>query len=124
MARSLNNVQKYCTTKCESINPLADPVTESMYELFLELNKVEEVWNDSVSDSFRHEVTEHTKETSKEYVIAIIQLYERYLQILEQAKQLTNTTAGFGGWLSFLDLQVIAERGVSRLFFNRDDQRL
>jgi len=124
MARSNPNNKQTNKHKFEPINPLVDPFHDSTYYFFQELNKVREVWDDATSESFRHEVTEYSRNITKEYVLGVLDLYNKYTAILEEAEKLKSPTAGFGGWLSLLDLKVIAERGVSRLFFNRDDHRL
>ncbi len=107
----------------ESINPLIDPLILPARVFFEELDSIENVWNDKVSDSFRHEVTEYSRTITREYLEALISFYNAYEVIIEEANKLTSPTAGMGGWLSLLDISVIAERGVSRLFFNRDDHR-
>jgi len=124
MARSNTNNQQTQEHKFESINPLVDPFHDSCYYFFQELNKVSEVWDDAASESFRHEVTVHSQNITKNYVEGVLDIYEKYSVILEQAQKLTKWNAGFGGWMSFLDLSMVVERGVSRLFFNRDDHRL
>ncbi len=108
----------------ESINPLVDPFHDSTHYFFQELDNVGEVWNDAASDSFRHEVTEHSRNITKDYVMGVLEIYERYTAILEEAQKLTKWNAGLGGWMSWVDLTMVAERAVSRLFFNRDDHRL
>ena len=123
MARSSNNKQQTADRKTESINPLVDLFQDACYDYFQELDKVAEVWNDAASDSFRHEVTEHSRKVTKEYLMGVVEIYHRYTVILEEAEKLTKWNAGFGGWMSFLDLSMVAERGISRLFFNRDDHR-
>jgi hypothetical protein len=124
MARSNSNKSNTPEHKMEPINPLVDLFHDSTYYFFQELNKVGEVWNDAASDSFRHEVTEHSRKITGDYLMAVCEIYGRYSAILEEAQKLTKWNAGLGGWMSFLDLSMVAERGVSRLFFNRDDHRL
>ncbi|MBS9783538.1 MAG: hypothetical protein KGV46_03190 [Pasteurella sp.] len=106
-----------------TINPLVDPFLLPTKAFFEELKSVGDVWSDTVSDSFRYEVTEYSEEVVREYLEALISIYNAYETIVAEAENLTSPTAGMGGWLSLLDISMIAERGVSRLFFNRDDHR-
>lgn len=103
---------------------MVDLFHDSCYDYFQELKKVSDVWNDNASESFRHEVTEHSQQVTKEYLMGVIEIHDRYTAILEEAEKLKSWNAGMGGWLSFLDISMLAKRGISRLFFNRDDQRL
>jgi len=123
MANSDSNKRNNSSNKIESINPLVDPFHEPCFVFFKELDKVEDMWNDSASNSFRHEVTEYSRKTTKEYLEAVNNIFESYSAILSEAQKLKKWNAGFGQWMSFLDLSVVAERGISRLFFNRDDHR-
>jgi|GEM_PF-5733499 len=111
------------STNLENINPLVDLFQNQVYSFFKILNEVENEWYDEASESFRYEVTEHAQKMTKEYLLAVLELYERFSYLLEEANKLKNWNAGLGGGLSVFGLQMVIERGMSRLFFNRDDFR-
>lgn len=122
MARSRSRVKK--EDKDPKVNPLVDPFLDTTQQYFSDLDSVSNVWDDSVSDSFQHEITEYSRNKTKEYLESIIDIYTSYQHLLEAAENLKKWEAGFGGRLSLLDIGMLAERQMSRLFFNRDDQRL
>jgi len=123
MAKKNTENQQIKGHKFEPINPLVDLFHDSTYYFFQELSKVSDEWDDAASESFRHEVTVHSQNITKEYLESVLDIYNKYTVILQEAEKLTKWNAGFGGWMSFLDLSMVVERGVSRLFFNRDDHR-
>lgn len=123
MARSEEKNKQTQGEKTKKINPLVDLFHDACYDFFQELDKVSDVWDDAASESFRHEITKHSKEVTKEYLIGVIEVYHRYNTLVEQAQKLTKWNAGLGGWMSLFDLGMVVERGMSRLFFKRDDYR-
>ena len=53
----------------------------------------------------------------------MVSLTNGYEAILKEAQSLLDWKAGFGGFLSIIDIEMLAERQTSRWLFNRDDQR-
>lgn len=121
MARSKSKHKK--ENKEVKNNPLIDPFWDTAQQFFDDLYSVSEVWDDSASDSFRFEITEHSRQKTEDYLNSVNEVYTYYNILLESTDQLTNWEAGFGGKLSLLDIGMLAERQMSRLLFNRDDQR-
>ncbi len=105
------------------INPLVDVFHDSWFTFRNELDNVEKVWNDAASESFRHEVTDYSKKVSLEYLQGVIKIFQGYKIIVEESQKLTNWNAGMHGWMSLFDVGMLAERGLSRLLFKRDDYR-
>ena len=105
------------------LHPLVQPFAEPARNYFLTMDNFYDKWDDATSDRFKEDIVEYCRETTKDYLLSVIELADGYEAILKRAQSLTSTCAGFGKFLSIIDIEVIAERQMSRWFFNRDDQR-
>ena len=105
------------------LHPLLELYVEPAQQFFSVMESFSDSWNDIASDRFKDEVVNRCRKETLDYLHALVSLTNGYEQILQQAQSLTDWKAGFGGRLSIIDIQMLAQRQVSRWLFNRDDQR-
>lgn len=105
------------------LHPLLELYVEPAQQFFSVMDHFSSQWDDAASDSFKDEVVNRCRKETLDYLHALVSLTNGYEQILRQAQSLTDWKAGFGGWLSIIDIEMLAQRQVSRWLFNRDDQR-
>ena len=107
----------------EQLHPLVMSFAEPTRNYFLTMGDFSDKWDDSAADHFREDVVECCRNTTRDFLYSVVALTKGYEQILQRAMALTKWSAGFGGALSILDIEMLAERQMSRLIFKRDDQR-
>ena len=105
------------------LHPLIQQFVEPSRNYFQTMGNFSDKWDDSTSDRFKEEIVECCRETTYDFLCSAISLTVGYEQILRQAQSLTEWNAGLGKFLSIIDLEMLAERQMSRWFFKRDDQR-
>lgn len=105
------------------LHPLIQQFVEPSRNYFQTMDNFSDKWDDSTSDRFREEVVDYCRKTTYDFLCSVISLTDGYEQILQQAQSLTEWNAGFGKFLSIIDLEMLAERQMSRWIFKRDDQR-
>ncbi|MDP0530675.1 hypothetical protein NLB58_02135 [Porphyromonas gingivalis] len=105
------------------LHPLIQQFVDPSRIYFQTMDNFSDKWDDSASECFRDEVVDYCRKTTYDFLCSVISLTNGYEQILRQAQNLTEWDAGFGKFLSIIDLEVLAERQVSRWIFKRDDQR-
>lgn len=114
-------------TAAEEAQPKTHPLIEQFIEptrdYFAKMSDFSDQWDDAASDRFKDTVVNHCRKTTWEFIQSLATLTNGYEQILQQAQSLLDWKAGFGGFLSIIDIEMLAERQVSRWLFNRDDQR-
>jgi len=105
------------------LHPLVQQFADPVRNYFLTMNDFSDKWDDATSDRFKEEVVDHCRKTTYDFLCSVIALTDGYENILQQAQSLTKWNAGFGRFLSIIDIEMLAERQMSRLIFKRDDQR-
>lgn len=119
-----NEKQQTTTGEAQpTMHPLIKQFIEPTRVYFEKMNDFSDQWDDAASDRFKDTVVNHCRKTTWEFIQSLAALTDGYEQILQQAKSLLDCKAGFGGFLSIIDIEMLAERQVSRWLFNRDDQR-
>ncbi len=105
------------------LHPLIEQFVEPSKAYFQKMDNFSDQWDDAASDRFKNEVVERCRKTTYNYLKDMVTLTNGYEAILQEAQSLLDWKAGFGGFLSILDIEMLAERQTSRWLFNRDDQR-
>lgn len=106
-----------------SLHPLLELYVEPTQQFFSTMDNFSDSWNDIASERFKDEVVNQCRKETIDYLHSLVALTNGYEAILKEAQNLLDWKAGFGGFLSFNDIEILAERQVSRWLFNRDDQR-
>ena len=106
-----------------SLHPLLELYVEPTQQFFSTMDNFSDSWNDIASERFKDEVVNQYRKETIDYLHSLVALTNGYEAILKEAQNLLDWKAGFGGFLSFNDIEILAERQVSRWLFNRDDQR-
>lgn len=104
-------------------HPLVDGLMVPSKAYFDKMDHFSHQWDDVASDQFKEEVVERCRKTSLNFLKATVSLTDGYEQLLQEAQSLLKCTAGFGRALSIIDLEMLADRQLSRWLFGRDDQR-
>lgn len=105
------------------LHPLIEQFVESSKAYFQKMDNFSDQWDDAASDRFKDEVVERCRKTTYDFLKGMVSLTNGYEAILQEAQKLLDWKAGFGGWLSIIDIEMLAERQTSRWLFGRDDQR-
>ena len=105
------------------LHPLIEQFVEPSKAYFDKMDNFSGQWDDAASDQFKDEVVERCRKTTYNYLKSLVSLTNGYEAILQEAQSLLDWKAGFGGFLSIIDIEMLAERQTSRWLFNRDDQR-
>lgn len=119
-----NEEQQMTAEEAQSeLHPLIEQFVEPSKAYFQKMDNFSDQWDDAASALFKDEVVERCRKTTINFMKDIVTLTNGYEAILQEAKKLLDWKAGFGGWISILDIEMLAERQTSRLLFGRDDQR-
>jgi hypothetical protein len=121
-----NNIRDNEQEECQNglmLPPIVDIFQEPSAKFFQVMDNFSEKWDDASSARFKDEVVQHARTVSIDFIRSVLNMANSYEQLLQAAQSLLSTTAGSGGWLSFNDIGMLAERQVSRWLFNCDDYR-
>lgn len=105
------------------LHPLIEQFVEPTKVYYDKMDNFSDQWDDVASDRFKDEIVDHCRKTTFSFIKSMVSLTNGYEAILKEAQSLLDWKAGFGGFLSIIDIEMLAERQTSRWLFNRDDQR-
>ena len=119
-----NDEQQITAEEARSkLHPLIGQFVEPSMAYFKKMDNFSDSWDDTASDQFKNEVVERCRKTTYNYLRDMVSLTSGYEAIHQEAQKLLDWKAGFGGFLSIIDIEMLAERQTSRWLFGRDDQR-